>query len=1136
MTDDVQHRAAPLPRCTPPTGAFGSARGLVRLAGNVVLACWHAETDTLPRVVPHEGDAGLVDLVLPVGVVSGWGETARVEVEVRTDPPEPGGPRRHSSDDGGGVEVLNRSTMAREVRRGSLLRGEPEVLDQRRHSVDLDRAVLDAGNDKTFYRLTVRGLRRDALVEYTVRATTPMVQGAAESAFALRASAPRFTASDVRAVRLPDGGQGEPELRHWTLMHSRSGGMDHVRVDFLSTILRDREDSRPPVRVRVGDDEFDLGADRNQARPGDPVLIPLLDRQLDAVLVSVPVPADGSHPAVTVHAPAWEPGSPVDLSADPPEPVWLMIVNYCIQGLNDLFGAPVDRYEPPRTYAGVTMRDEYGTWSSRPGSGEDADPDGYALTFEGHRYFGVPSMWAFNAPVLTMLAHDCPEEFREIRADVAERGVLVPVNAGFGAHRTPYYTAEANVEEIRRGHEVIGAFLPGSPADGLAVYYPDQRLYGGTPQEHEVFAANPGLVRYLVLDRSTLCHASGEDSGGLQNKFFPEAAPGFAGNRLLRDPRTGATILPIEDAVREAMVGGGDDEAARGKAARSLREILMQGLHRNSVETGNDSSPVLLVYGDDADKASGNGWFDGDYSGRPVHFNDKYQATLCWLRDHPWVRVVTVADPDVAAAKPVPLYSPLASATCPSVDPAGATERDRYGNLLHFDTWEQQWAATRSLWLGTSLGELSRDVEDTLVGWPPKAAGFDVEPDQGMVDLAWMTFLALHHEMMWNKEPLEGGFVNKRCGVISPEDFVVAASLQLRNAHVYLAAAVWAGWARTAPDDRTHLNDGPLLPQVRAAGLGGADGLHWDRDLLPTDILYNREVLAVLDRNGGRVTHLFALDGRTGRAACVSGTPKVHQWTGPVPGRPTGDWLTCDGGVLENTVLTPNHLYVASDLIQAAPRVGLRREDRPRQPSPREWLYPDTFNEYVAAPDPAEPCVRYTYGPAVGPQPAGPVDDETFARACALDRAGKAAPVPGAATGVVWHEGPSFTKSFRLDGARLEVRYEDAPAGHLVGNEFCLDVRAALTTGAFQQRTSDPDWSAFRLTGPGGLHVTLTPGEGCRLTAPAFVHDVAGAAAQGIAEDWLRLHRVLTDAVELACPDGGAFAYTVDIVFTDYGA
>ncbi|OLT14347.1 hypothetical protein BJF78_02625 [Pseudonocardia sp. CNS-139] len=638
--------------CTPPGGTFERARGVVRRDGSVVLACWHAETDTLPRVVAHQGpdgvtDPALVDLVVPIGVVSAWGETARVEVEVRTDPPEPAGPRRYTSDDGG-VEALNRSILAREARRRSPLRGEPDVLDARRHVVDLDRAVLDAGPEKGFHRVTVRGLPKDALVTYAVRASTRMVAGPAEAAYAVRASLPEFGADDVRAVRVPGDWPGDlPELRHWTLMHTRSGGVDHVRVDFLSTVLPGRDADRPPVRITVGGTVVDVGADRGGARPDEPVLVPLLDRQLDAVLVSVPAPADGSLPAVSVQAPEWDPGSPVDLAAGPPRPVWLMIVNYCIQGLNDLFGAPVDRYDPPRTYTGVTMRDEFGTWSSRPGSGEDGDPDGYALTFEGHRYFGVPSMWAFNAPVLTMIAHDCPQDFAEIRRDVADRGVVVPVNAGYGAHRTPYYTATTNREEIRRGHEVIGALLPGSPADGLACYYPDQRLYGGTPQEHEVFAAHPELVRYLVLDRSTLCFEAG-DASGLQRPFFPEAGPGFAGNRLLSDPRTGATVLPIEDAVREAMVGGSDDEAERGKAARRLREVFLQGLHRNAQEiaqqAASGSSPVLLVYGDDADKASGNGWFDGDYSGRPVHFNDKYQATLCWLRDHPWVRVVTVAD------------------------------------------------------------------------------------------------------------------------------------------------------------------------------------------------------------------------------------------------------------------------------------------------------------------------------------------------------------------------------------------------------------------------------------------------------------------------------------------------------------
>ena len=337
-----------------------------------------------------------------------------------------------------------------------------------------------------------------------------------------------------------------------------------------------------------------------------------------------------------------------------------------------------------------------------------------------------------------------------------------------------------------------------------------------------------------------------------------------------------------------------------------------------------------------------------------------------------------------------------------------------------------------------------------------------------------------------------------------------------------------------APQTRrpTYVNGGPLIDLLRAAGLGGADGLHWDHDLLPTDILYNRDVLAVLDRNGGRITHLFAVDhGPGGRAVCVSGTPKVHQWTGPVPGRPAHEWLTCDGGVLENTILTPNHLYLASDLDQARPVIGRRHEDRPRQPSPRDWLYPDTFNEYVAEPNPSRRYVRYTYGPSVGPPRPEILDDETFAAACAADRAGKAAPRPGAATGVVWHEGPAFAKTIRLQGSRVDIRYDDAPPGHRVGNEFCLDVHAAMTRGLFHSRCPGPDNRTFRLAGRDGLQVTLTARWGCQPAPTALVHDLESAIAQGIGEDWQRLHRVMTDAAELTSPRGGAFRYTIDVGF-----
>ena len=59
----------------------------------------------------------------------------------------------------------------------------------------------------------------------------------------------------------------------------------------------------------------------------------------------------------------------------------------------------------------------------------------------------------------------------------------------------------------------------------------------------------------------------------------------------------------------------------------------------------------------------------------------------------------------------------------------------------------------------------------------------------------------------------------------------------------------------------------------------------------------------------------------------------------------------------------------------------------------------------------------------------------------------------------------------------------------------------------------------------------MTSRAGCRLAPPALVHDLDTAIGQGIGEDWQRLHRVMTDAVELTSPDGGNFHYTIDIGF-----
>jgi hypothetical protein len=124
-------------------------------------------------------------------------------------------------------------------------------------------------------------------------------------------------------------------------------------------------------------------------------------------------------------------------------------------------------------------------------------------------------------------------------------------------------------------------------------------------------------------------------------------------------------------------------------------------------------------------------------------------------------------------------------------------------------------------------------------------------------------------------------------------------------------------------------------------------------------VLYNEQALVVLDRNGGRITHLFAMVNR--RPVAVSGTYKAYQSLDL-------DWASdagseCDGLVLQNTVATPNHAYVAGDVDASGTTGG-------ESPTPGElygWAYPDNFNAYVEqACDQADgPAVAFTYGDTV---------------------------------------------------------------------------------------------------------------------------------------------------------------------------
>src|SRR5690606_1498694 len=282
------------------------------------------------------------------------------------------------------------------------------------------------------------------------------------------------------------------------------------------------------------------------------------------------------------------------------------------------------------------MRDELASYSSRPGSRERGTGDGYAFTLDAHRRYRIPQMWAMNGGLLGLLAHDCPEDLQRMRED-AEAGLLVPVVAGFGAHRLPYYATETNRDAIEFGSEAMREIL----GQTRPVYYPDSRILTDGP--NVVQALREAGVEYLVVDGGS--HENGEeDTATVVRNPSPPMGRVTDGRwvnwqYLWRNRTSGLKVLFIDRELKDGLLGAADHDADRGKVARDLRRKFIELAAQPQLRGGN-----LLVYSDDADKASGNGWFDGVYHGNELQFNQRYQAALSWLSTHPWVQVVTTDD------------------------------------------------------------------------------------------------------------------------------------------------------------------------------------------------------------------------------------------------------------------------------------------------------------------------------------------------------------------------------------------------------------------------------------------------------------------------------------------------------------
>jgi hypothetical protein len=951
--------------------------------------------------------------------------------------------------------------------------------------VGLDAALGDGHTQYLEARLPA--VPAGAQIEYALSVTFAEGTEVHSADYTTVAVTPGFTREDIRRIHIPQPGAA---LDGWVLYHRRTGDRDEIRVDVVD-LFAHRQD-RPDLALQVGDRTIDL-------RTPQPDPLPLVDLSADSVTVALPRSGDALPPVVVTHH-----GTAVDVDLSAPADVGrarVVFVNFAIQGLNDLFATADDDYTPPRTYAQVTMRDPAASYSSRPGSKESNTGDGYAFTLDAHRHYGIPQMWAMNGGLLDLLAHDCPEDLERMREDV-RNGLLVPVVAGFGAHRLPYYTAATNLDAITLGSDAMRDIL----GETRPVYYPDSRIV--TDRPNVVQALQKAGVQFLVVDGGHRENGE-EDTATVVRNAGPPMGRQTDGRwvnwqYLWRDRVTGLKVLFIDPEMKDRLLGADDHDADRGKIARDLRRKFIELAAQPELRRGN-----LLVYSDDADKASGNGWFDGVYNGNELQFNQRYQAALSWLAAHPWVEVVTTDD--LGDADCVGDLD-LVRASDPYIEKEWRLDLDPVPGHdfgLAFDTWYTAWARTRAEWLGEDLEAISKRAERAIASCPADCRN-------QLFDLARLYFTLNLHESQWSKRARvpEG-----RPGGAEVEDFVLAESLQLRNTHVYLAAAIWAAWAQRGPEG-TFRDAGPVVDRVAqledVVDRDGAPpwrrvpGLHWDHDPLPSVVLYNAQALAVLDRNGGRITHLFSLV--DGRPYSVSGTCKAYQFLDM--DWPSDSGVQCDGIVLQNTVWTPNHAYVACDVDPSQGTTGTS----PAGDDPFDWYYPDNFNAFdeVAA---EAGSVTFEYGDGSSPADA-PDNLPNLAARLAEDHRAKRA----GERGVVLHDVEAFgrfRKTVRLDGPVVHVSYAGTLPGHRVANEFCVDLWAAAMQGERQVATVAADGRSAEVSGGAGLVVRLELGAGCEFSA-------AARAPQDVPTvETLRLHRVMTDDLEIVAPEGGDFDYRI---------
>ena len=539
-----------------------------------------------------------------------------------------------------------------------------------------------------------------------------------------------------------------------------------------------------------------------------------------------------------------------------------------------------------------------------------------------------------------------------MRRDV-EAGLLVPVVAGYGAHRLPYYTRRhehstpsASAPEVLEA--VLGAARP--------VYYPDQRLTTSRGQRGGSAAGRGHGVRGRRRG-----HRAGRGARGAAetpgNTVVAHAKPPMGAlhdgrwlnwQYVWRDRRSGTKVLFIDKEMKDGLFAADADTADRGKPAHSIRCKLLEMAARAGACTRATCSSTATTPTRPAATAGSTAATIGTARGRTTSATRR--CCRGWPRT-PGCEVVTtddLTDDDVVgeldllrASDPYieeqwrlrPRSRPSRTTTTGSPTTPGTPRGPR-----------------------TPRGLARRDAARRSPTGPSRRSsgpgGRRPTTRDELLLLARLYWLMCLHESQWSKrpriEPDSEGF--DHC-----ENFVAAESLQLRNAHVYLAArdlgAVGAAAGGRRANTATTARWCEAVAAGRVRGRSAAAVVAGDRTpgcsgtttRCPTSCSTTSDALVVLDRNGGRITHLFAMV--DGRPVSVSGTFKAYQFV-------DADWAVRQRCRVRRHRAAEHRVERRTTPTSPATSRRAGAPSVPRPPNDRgfDLYYPDNFNLYDEVP------------------------------------------------------------------------------------------------------------------------------------------------------------------------------------------